>query len=122
MKGMLYEYYDGAGRRYIVFSDGLKCSPKEVSNMKYYTLYYQKRYGNTAFIARSKSLLKLLKIKLVTYGFDMRAFVASGTEQFNKFDLSDDERVRFNDFEMRVNSGRYFPTYDYRQRARKRAY
>lgn len=84
-----------------------------------YTLYYQKRYGDIVLITRSKSLLKLLKIKLVTYGFDTRAFVASGTEQFNKFDLSDDERDLFNDFEMKVNSGHYFPTYDYRQRARE---
>ena len=87
--------------------------------MKYYTLYYQKRYGDIVRITRSKSLLKILKIKFVTYGFDTRAFVASGTEQFNRFDLSDDERVLFNDFEMKVNAGKYFPTYDYSQRARE---
>ena len=84
-----------------------------------YALYYQKRYGDTVVIARSKSLLKLLKIKFVTYGFDSRAFVASGTEKFDKFDLSADEHAIFNDFEIKVNSGRYFPTYDYRQRARR---
>ena len=84
-----------------------------------YTLYYQKRYGDTVAITKSKSLLKLLKIKFVTYGFDTRAFIASGTEQFNKFDLSDDECARFNDFEMKAQGGRYFPTYDYRQRARE---
>ena len=85
-----------------------------------YTLYYQNGFGNIAFITRSKSLLKLLKIKFVTYGFDTRAFISSGTEQFNKFDLSADERAVFNDFEIKVNGGRYFPTYDYRQRARER--
>lgn len=81
-----------------------------------YTLYYQKRYGDTVVITRSKSLLKLLKIKLVTYGFDTRAFIKAGREQFDKFDLSYDERTHYNDFEMRVNAGRYFPTYDYKRR------
>ena len=84
-----------------------------------YTLYYQKRNGDKVIITRSKSLLKLLKIKLVTYGFDTRAFIAVGREQFDKIDLSYDERAQYNDFEMRVNAGRYFPSYDYRQCARK---
>ena len=84
-----------------------------------YTLYYQKRYGDTVVIARSKSLLKLLKIKLVTYGWDTRAFIAVGREQFNKLDLIGDEWFSFNDFEMKVNAGRYFATYDYSQRARQ---
>ena len=57
-----------------------------------YTLYYQKRNGDKVIITRSRSLLKLLKIKLVTYGFDTRAFIA-GREQFDKFDLSPDERA-----------------------------
>lgn len=80
-----------------------------------YTLYYQKRNGDTVVITRSKSLLKLLKIKLVTYGFDTRAFIAVGREQFNKFDLSADECAQYSSFEMKVNAGRYFATYDYRQ-------
>ena len=84
-----------------------------------YILYYQKMYGDIVVITRSKSLLKLLKIKFVTYGFDTRAFIASGTEEFNKFDLSDADRIRFNDFLMKAQGGRYFPTYDYRQRARR---
>ena len=84
-----------------------------------YTLYYQKRHGDTVVIARSKSLLKLLKIKLVTYGWDTRAFIAVGGEQFNKFDLIGYERLSFNDFEMQVNAGKYFASYDYRQRARR---
>lgn len=84
-----------------------------------YTLYYQKRYGDTVVIARSKSLLKLLKIKAVTFGFDSRAFVESGTDQFNKFDLIGDEWFNFNDFETKVNAGRYFATYDYSQRVRQ---
>ena len=84
-----------------------------------YTLYYQKRCGDTVVIARSKSLLKLLKIKFVTYGFDTRAFIAVGREHFDKFDLSADEHVQYNDFEEKAQAGRYFPTYDYRQRARR---
>ena len=84
-----------------------------------YTLYYQKRYGDTVVIARSKSLLKLLKIKLVTYGWDTRAFIAVGREQFNKLDLIGDELFSFNDFEIKVNAGRYFASYDYRQSARR---
>ena len=84
-----------------------------------YTLYYQKRNGDTVVITRSKSLLKLLKIKFVTYGFDTRAFIAAGREQFDKLDLSYDERAQYNDFEMRVNAGHYFASYDYRQRARR---
>lgn len=85
-----------------------------------YTLYYQKRNGDTVVITRSKSLLKLLKIKLVTYGFDTRAFIKAEREQFDKFDLSIDERARYNTFEMKVNAGCYFPSYDYSHRARKK--
>ena len=83
-----------------------------------YTLYYQKRNGDTVVITRSKSLLKLLKIKFVTYGFDTRAFIAIGREHFDKFDLSAGERAQYNDFEEKAQARRYFPTYDYRQRAR----
>ena len=82
-----------------------------------YTLYYQKRYGDTVVITRSKSLLKLLKIKFVTYGFDTRAFISVGCEQFNKFDLSANERAQYSAFEIKVNAGRYFASYDYRPRA-----
>lgn len=81
-----------------------------------YTLYYQKRYGDTVVIARSKSLLKLLKVKMVTFGFGSRAHVTADHEEFDKFDLSPENRIRFNDFEMKANSGYYFSTYDYSQR------
>ena len=87
-----------------------------------YTLYYQTRNVNTVVITRSKSLLKLLKIKFVTYGFDARAFIKAGREEFDKFDLSVDERARYNTFEMKVNAGCYFPSYDYRQRAREHSF
>ena len=85
-----------------------------------YTLYYQKRNGDTVVITRSKSLLKLLKIKRVTYGYDVRAFIAIGRDIYlDKFDLSAGERAQYNDFEMKVNAGRYFASYDYRQHAWK---
>lgn len=84
-----------------------------------YTLYYQERYGYTVVITKSKSLSKLLKIKLVTYGFDTRAFISVGREKFNKFDLGADECARYSAFEAKVQIGQYFPTYDYNQRARK---
>lgn len=87
-----------------------------------YTLYYQKIfYGDKFVVARSKNLLKLLKIKTVTYGFSCRAFIEDNDkkEKFDKFDLSDADRILFNNFEMKVNSGRYFPTYDYNKRARE---
>ena len=84
-----------------------------------YTLYYQKRNVDKVIITRSKSLLKLLKIKFVTYGFDTRAFISVGREQFNKFDLSSDECARYSAFEMKAQAGRYFPSYDYKQRARE---
>ena len=83
-----------------------------------YTLYYQKRCGDTVVITKSKSLLKLLKIKFVTYGFNTRAFIAVGREQFNKFDLSADDCERYSAFEAKAQGGYYFPTYDYSQRAR----
>ena len=83
-----------------------------------YTLYYQKRSGDTVVIAKSKSLLKLLKIKFVTYGFDTREFISAGREHFDKFDLSADENTKYNAFEEKAQGGRYFQTYDYRQRAR----
>ena len=85
-----------------------------------YTLYYQKRNGDTVVITRSRSLLKLLKIKFVTYGFDTRAFIAVRCKHFDKFDLRYDERTQYNDFEMKVNAGCYFPSYDYSHRARKK--
>ena len=80
-----------------------------------YFLYYQRRYGERILIAKSISLLKLLKIKKVTYNNDIRAQITNESfrETFNKFDLSADECARYSDFEMKVNSGRYFATYDY---------
>ena len=83
-----------------------------------YTLYYQKRCGDTVVITKSKSLLKLLKIKFVTDGFNTRAFIAVGREQFNKFDLSADDCERYSAFEAKAQGGYYFTTYDYSQRAR----
>lgn len=81
-----------------------------------YTLYYQKFSGRTVVVARSTSLLKLLKIKAVSFVEGCpRAYIAVGREPFNKFDLSTDECARFSAFEIKARS-HYFETYDYRQR------
>ena len=83
-----------------------------------YSLYYEKYSGRTVVVARSTSLLKLLKIKEVSFleGCPRAYITTNGREEFNKFDLSADERVRYSDFEMKAQAGRYFPTYDYSQR------
>ena len=81
-----------------------------------YTLYYEKHSGRTVVVARSTSLLKLLKIKAVSFVEGCsRAYIAKGCEMFNKFDLSADERARFGKFEIKARS-HYFETYDYRRR------
>ena len=84
-----------------------------------YTLYYQRISGDTVVIARSNSLLRLLKIKAETFDSDSKAFVAVGHNQFNKFDLIGAEWSSFNDFEKKVDSGCRFATYDYSQRVRE---
>lgn len=81
-----------------------------------YTLYYEKYSGRTVVVARSTSLLKLLKIKAVSFVEGCsRAYIAKGREMFNKFDLSADECARFGEFEIKARS-HYFETYDYRRR------
>lgn len=81
-----------------------------------YTLYYEKHSGGTVVVARSASLLKLLKIKAVSFVEGCpRAYIKNGREMFNKFDLGADACARFTDFETKARS-RYFETYDYRRR------
>ena len=83
-----------------------------------YSLCFQWEYPGTVVIARSTSLLKLLKIKAVTFSENPGAFITDGNEQFNKFDLTADELARFRDFDDKRKRGRYFPTYDYGQKSR----
>lgn len=81
-----------------------------------YTLYYEKYSGSTVVVAKSTSLLKLLKIKTVSFVEGCpRAYIANGREMFNKFDLGADACARFSNFEIKARSY-YFETYDYRQR------
>lgn len=84
-----------------------------------YSLCYQESYPGTVVITRSASLLKLLKIKAVTFGSNPDAFIRSGRKQFNKFDLTADELNSFRDFEDKCGEGHYFPSYDYKQKARR---
>ena len=81
-----------------------------------YTLYYDKHSGRTVVVASSASLLKLLKIKAVSFieGCS-RAYIENEREMFNKFDLSADEFAKFSTFEIKARS-HYFATYDYRWR------
>lgn len=81
-----------------------------------YTLYYETLSGRKVVVARSESLLKLLKIKAVSFVEGCpRAYIAKGRETFNKFDLGSDACARFSNFEIKARS-RYFEAYDYRRR------
>ena len=85
-----------------------------------YTLYYEKYSGSTVVVARSTSLLKLLKIKEVSFVEGCpRAYIKNGREEFNKFDLGADACARFSAFQIKARS-HYFETYDYRQRVFER--
>lgn len=84
-----------------------------------YSLCFQLEYPGTVVITKSASLLKLLKIKAVTFGGNPGAFITNGREQFNKFDLTADELNRFRDFEDKCGEGHYFHSYDYGQKARR---
>ena len=97
--------------------------------MKRYTLYYQPQASSdrTIAVATSDSLLKLCKIKRMTFrnynGFpyiiktedfgNIYAFIYGVT---SLFDYEFNEIMRFND---KVNRGKYYMTYDYSQRVRK---
>lgn len=83
-----------------------------------YSLCCKFEYPGTVVVTRSTSLLKLLKIKAVTFGGNPGVFIISGREQFNKFDLTPDELANFRRFENKCREGRYFPSYDYGQRVR----
>ena len=81
-----------------------------------YTLYYEKSSGRRVIVARSTSLLRLLKIKAISFVEGCpRAYITAGREEFNKFDLGADACARFNAFEVKARS-HYFKTYDYRRR------
>ena len=82
-----------------------------------YTLYYQKSYGDTIVITRSKSLLKLLKIKFMTERNKGLALVldirdGQGYTQ-NMWDLCSSDYFDFTHFCDRVYGGKYYSSYNY---------
>ena len=93
-----------------------------------YTLYYQQEYGNTVAVAASDSLLKLLKIEKMSFrhstGFSyiVKTSTRDGRDAFSYGAgclscNSHDEYMRFCEA---VDGGKYFKSYDYRQRVRDR--
>lgn len=81
-----------------------------------YTLYYQKSYGDMVVITRSKSLLKLLKIKFMTSIF-LHINDSNGHE-CSMTDLESSDYLDYRNFRDRVYGGKYFKSYDYIQRVR----
>lgn len=95
-----------------------------------YTLYYQPAHGHTVAVATSDSLLKLSKIKYMTFhnrkGF---AFIGKSAEgpSADSFNYGAgcllgsiyDELIRFMN---NVDAGKYYASYDYSQRVRERGF
>lgn len=100
---------------------------RKEGNMEY-TLYYQLASGRSIAVATSDSLLKLCKIKYMTFhgrkGFPFIVKSADGpsADSFNYgagclFGSIYDELIRFMN---NVDAGKYYASYDYRQRVRDR--
>lgn len=94
-----------------------------------YTLYYQPpASGRKIAVVTSDSLLKLCKIKYMTFTAYKREgfpFIAETGQQNNEnsfcygpWCLFDYERDEFIRFMVNVSAGRYCKTYDYSQRVR----
>ena len=97
--------------------------------MKYYTLYYQPKtsVNRVIAVASSDSILKLLKIKYMTFHHRMGFPYIIRTEYFGNKDAFQyglwcllvpeyDDFIRFID---KVDKGKYYKTYDYSQRVRE---
>lgn len=93
-----------------------------------YTLYYQMPYGHTVAVATSDSLLKLCKIKYMTFHnrkgvpFIVKSADGPSADSFYYgagclFGSVYDELIRFMD---NVDDGKYYASYDYSQRVRER--
>lgn len=82
-----------------------------------YTLYYQKSYGDTVVIARSRSLLNLLKIKCMTerdMGLALVLDIRDGDGYTqNAMDLRGRDYFNFRRFRDRVCDGKYYASYNY---------
>lgn len=92
-----------------------------------YKLYYQTQDGSHATVATSDSLLKLLKIKKMTFHHDKRtAYIVRTAEEHDEcafhYDCACLTRSSYADFVKfrdAVDGGKYFKSYDYSQRARE---
>ena len=92
-----------------------------------YTLRLELSNGRKIAVASSNSLLKLCKIRKMTFSNGGPRFCIIETADkddefaftYDEGCLFSDELEDFNRFKNKVDNGRYFPTYDYRQRARE---
>lgn len=86
-----------------------------------FTLYVQKKYGDTKVVARSNDLLKLLKIEYMNHrkgGFLLgHTFIEDEMGCTCSFgDLSIENKTKFRKFADAVNRGAWFKSYDYLNR------
>ena len=94
-----------------------------------YTLYYQQNYRNTVAlaVAKSDSLLKLLKIKKMTFRHAKGFSYVIETSEAGNIDafsygagcLGANSYADFMKFNDAVDGGKYFKSYDYSQRVRE---
>lgn len=93
-----------------------------------FTLYYQMACGYTVIVATSDSLLKLCKIKYMTFhnrkGFPyiVKSTKGPSADSLNYggeclFGANHEELIRFIN---NVDAGKYYASYDYSQRVRER--
>ena len=97
--------------------------------MKYYTLYYEPHAAirRTIAVATSDSILKLLKIKYMTFHNRKGFSYIIRTEDFGYKDafnyglgcLLVPEHEDFMRFSAKIDNGKYYKTYDYIQRVRE---
>ena len=91
-----------------------------------YTLYYQTQDGRHITVAKSGSLLKLLKIKKMTFHHDDgSSHIVRTAEEYSKYVFYYDSGcllrngyADFMKFSEAVNGGKYFKSYDYKHRVR----
>lgn len=90
-----------------------------------YRLFYEVQSGETIQVAHSEDLAKLIKIREVTFnGWPGKSYVLKDydTDSYERHygfdDLQKDEREKVRKFLDKVHSGKYYASYDYRQRLR----
>ena len=93
-----------------------------------YTLYYQMAYGHTVAVATSDSLLKLCKIKAMTFhGRKGFPYIIETAREGHVDNFAYDEERLCGDaydellrFKENIAAGKYYASYDYSQRVRER--